>query len=742
MNPSSRAVAGRTFVRIVVAATLATVFSASAGQTQGGGAFVDETDRTPGSPWTPEELGSFLPDRGRFTFPAPYGTEGIRVTNASDCGGSDCVEPVRGMTGRNIDAHRGRASMLVFLGLRGLGPTLFRIDKGTGQAENLGPLFDADSPFAIISAAEWYFSARRPGVLYLTSGALLLRYDVVARTFETVFDAASEFGDDREIVATHSSDGDDVHSALLRDAATGAALGCVAYREDTRRFFYHPAGRTIDRCLVGAGGRRLVVRERADEGASVDSRIVDLDTGVDTLIPEGERGTNREEPRGNFDVTGQYFLWIGHTGERNDAFIAKVPTAARAGDNPADADVRQDRASSAAMSTGPTPAPVAGTPSGAVPDPLLLPVATTAHVPLTAAYNALNVPSRAAGSFYLDPTTGVKIYKLTSATFPTASPNWGHDYSEGGDEVSLPYNGETRSILVRRNGGSWFLVDFTPEVGVGNPRALTGTLAPFADLTFTFSNNPATPYYAYVSNGSTIRRFDIRTMTEAPGGGWPVTGETSAMWLHQSENDAFFIWMRGANGSTIVGYEPARARRRPTRTPASTSLGSTARAATSGVSMSSPYNGLVVWDWQTNSVLWTTPGDPGIPFAHNASLRRRWMTVDWNMSYPLDFTMFTSDVPNSATHVGGPGQRNHHLRQWQLDPASRRPRRPVGAVQPLRKPAAARELLARAGRHRPHHRRTASGACSGIRTTRRATTPSSASPSSHRTGSTSCSRRT
>src|SRR5439155_17452994 len=87
---------------------------------------------------------------------------------------------------------------------------------------------------------------------------------------------------------------------------------------------------------------------------------------------------------------------------------------------------------------------------------------------------------------------------------------------------SLPYNGSTRAVLIRQNGGTggpFFLVDFTPGVGVSNPRQLTGNLAPWMDLTFTFSNNPATPYYAYVSSGGgsgggTIRRFDIRTMTE------------------------------------------------------------------------------------------------------------------------------------------------------------------------------------------------------------------------------------
>jgi hypothetical protein len=72
------------------------------------------------------------------------------------------------------------------------------------------------------------------------------------------------------------------------------------------------------------------------------------------------------------------------------------------------------------------------------------------------------------------------------------------------------------------------------------------------------------------------------------------------------------------------------------------------------LSMTTPLNALTVWDFNTASVTWTTPGDPGIPFAHNASLRRRWVTVDWNMSYPPQYSMFTPDTPNSALHIGGP----------------------------------------------------------------------------------------
>ncbi len=315
----------------------------------------------------------------------------------------------------------------------------------------------------------------------------------------------------------------------------------------------------------------------------------------------------------------------------------------------------------AALAVLMTPAPAA-----ADPGPTLLPVATTTQVPLTAAYSALNVPALAAGSSYLDPTTGVKIYKLTSATYPVSSPYWSHDYSEGGDEVSLPYNGNTRAVLVRQNstsGGPWWLLDYTPGVGVSNPRQLTGTLSPWIDGAFAFSNNPATPY------DGVIRRIDIRTMSEAPGGGWPITDIGSGAyawptWLHQAENDSFFTWMLGAAGDTVVGYEPSTGTRK-TYTDANLNEPRIDRAGRYvGVSMNTPQNGLVVWDWLTNSVVWTTTGV--IPFAHNASLRDRWVTVDWNLSFPDQFAMFTPNVPNSAVELGGPapGTTIHGSGNW------------------------------------------------------------------------------
>jgi hypothetical protein len=305
------------------------------------------------------------------------------------------------------------------------------------------------------------------------------------------------------------------------------------------------------------------------------------------------------------------------------------------------------------------------------PSPALLPVATTVQVPLSAAYDALEVPGLPAGRMYRDPTTKVPVYKLTSATFPAASANWNHDYAEGGDEVSLPYTGQTRAVLVRQGVGPWWLIDFTPGVGVSRPRPLTGPLAPDRDVAFTFSNNPATPAYAYVSRGGTIRRIDIRTMREAPGDGWPVTGEPEATWLHQSERDGLFVWMRGAQGSTVVGYSPRTGTKKTYTNPNLNEPRVDRAGRYVGISMDTPPNGLTLWDWETNRIVWTTDGT--IPFAHVASVKGGWLGVNWNATFPAVFTRFTSQPP-AVQALSGPanGTLIHGNGNWIQSPADLR----------------------------------------------------------------------
>jgi len=233
-----------------------------------------------------------LPLRGTFTFPAPYNTTGVRLTNVSDCGGAgaDCVNDIGYAYWRNSNNHVGSNTMLIFVTLDrargGNGPTLFGYDKNTDAVTVLGPLFDAASPLSWATGEGWYFSATKPHALYVNDGRKLYRYDVLGRTFEKIFDVKSEFGTNRYIWQTSSSSDDDVHSATLRATDTSAMLGCMVYRESTMEFSYFPATGDFDECQVDKSGRWLLIKENTDGLFGEDNRIIDLQPTRTVLLDQ------------------------------------------------------------------------------------------------------------------------------------------------------------------------------------------------------------------------------------------------------------------------------------------------------------------------------------------------------------------------------------------------------------------------------------------------------------------------
>ena len=101
---------------VIVATALAFVLPTSTVLAQVAGGFVEKDDTTATrAVWTASQIQAFLPARGKFTFPAPYNTEGIRITTAGDCGGTDCVQSVGDASWRNINNHLGRDTMLTTL---------------------------------------------------------------------------------------------------------------------------------------------------------------------------------------------------------------------------------------------------------------------------------------------------------------------------------------------------------------------------------------------------------------------------------------------------------------------------------------------------------------------------------------------------------------------------------------------------------------------------------------------------
>jgi len=233
-------------------------------------------------------LQALLPVRGPFTFPPPYNTAGVRITNATDCGGADCVDAVGYSYWRNINNHVGSNQMLMFLGLNrargGPGPSLFSYDKTSGQVANLGPLFDPSTGRSWHSTEGWYWSMTKPTKIYVDDNSRMLRYDVNTHQYETVFDVAPQFGADKIVWQMHSSDDDKVHSATLRTTTTYEMLGCVVYHEDTAAFQYFPKIGDFNECSVDKSGRWLMSLEDVDHLYDLEMRIFNLATGTERLV--------------------------------------------------------------------------------------------------------------------------------------------------------------------------------------------------------------------------------------------------------------------------------------------------------------------------------------------------------------------------------------------------------------------------------------------------------------------------
>ena len=259
------------------------------------GGWVEPQGSPPRARWSASFVQQFVPPRrGPFTFPAPYRTEAVRITEPSDCGGKDCVWYVGYSYWRNSNAHRDRDEMYILLGLAkergGAGPTLFTYDKRSDRVTNTGPLFPPESRFAARTGEGWYFSAGRPTTLYVNDGPRMLRYDVVSRRFETVFDVEPAFGTNRNIYQMHSSDDDLVHSATLRVASTEDYLGCLVYFEAERRFRWYPKIGLFDECHLERSGRWTVSLEDIGEPGDIANRLFDNRTGQETRLA-GPNGT-------------------------------------------------------------------------------------------------------------------------------------------------------------------------------------------------------------------------------------------------------------------------------------------------------------------------------------------------------------------------------------------------------------------------------------------------------------------
>src|SRR5262245_32201199 len=294
--------------------------------------------------------------------------------------------------------------------------------------------------------------------------------------------------------------------------------------------------------------------------------------------------------------------------------------------------------------------------AGGVADPTRLPQATGQEPPAT-------VPNVAGNSYYLDPTSGVKVWRATSASYPCAANNGGsfHDY---GDvlQISGDLGGNKHTLLIRTCGG-YKLVDFERGQGFSNWRSLASDSYPAHDLSFTFSYKKDTPHIAYVTTaGGRLVRYNTRTNKAEPIGNFPKpwTGES---WLQNDKNDRWFVATTATNGACVAFNSETN----QTMTQTIPNFDE-CHMENNGryVDLNTGAGGDYVWDLQTNAV---TPFNPPLPghLFHLPSPSGFFVSVDVNSGggkFPFYRMNPVDGSSRLISNFGGYGTGFHQSGAW------------------------------------------------------------------------------
>ncbi|HVH68722.1 MAG TPA: Ig-like domain-containing protein [Gemmatimonadales bacterium] len=301
------------------------------------------------------------------------------------------------------------------------------------------------------------------------------------------------------------------------------------------------------------------------------------------------------------------------------------------------------------------------------PDPTLLPVAN-GQLPDVLGYTALNVPSQPAGFSYLDPVTGVRVWKVTSSTVPTPNRGAGHDYSDGPNEVSLGWgpNTNTHTILIGAPQAvrKYYLVDFTSGVGFSNYRRLT--LQPDRDLCVSFSNVQGQERIVYILTPTQIVRYNTATMQVENAGNFPL--DLSAVggfsWLQHDKND---IWFAGLTSDQNTAFA-WNSQTNEFLTHAETWLNEP-RLERDGryIALTNSNSTFRLWDLTTNTFGPTQSDRLNYWLGHNANLRSQWVSTDVNADAPFDLDRYYpsgGEILKVQIFNNSAGAGVHHSGNW------------------------------------------------------------------------------
>jgi hypothetical protein len=292
-------------------------------------------------------------------------------------------------------------------------------------------------------------------------------------------------------------------------------------------------------------------------------------------------------------------------------------------------------------------------------DPTQLPHAIGQIAPAT-------TPVVSGGSFYVDPVSGVRVWRATSPTYPCSGNNGQrkHDYGDVA-QISNEWGAGFHTLLIY-TCNQYRLVDFNGASGFSNWRPFAPGAEPSTELHLTFSHNPATPRIAFIINAAGhLIRYNTATNQIANTGNFPRQAWGVRYWLQGDKNDRWFVANRldgnGANAwnsqtnqsiqATWPGFDEIK-------------LEANGRYAV----LNTGNGGDGLWHLKTNT---TTPFNPPAPSHafHGASPQRFFTAVDVNSGggvvpyYRMDpVTGQSTLIYNSA----GDGYHSsfHHSGNW------------------------------------------------------------------------------
>ncbi len=206
---------------------------------------------------------------------------------------------------------------------------------------------------------------------------------------------------------------------------------------------------------------------------------------------------------------------------------------------------------------------VGGGGGGGAPNPLALPELAVTQVAQTSTYQTFNMPTAPIGSGYFDPTTGVRVTKISSpswvATFGPAvgQPNRAayHDYNSS-QNISMPHGSpELYTVLVGGEGLPARLVDYQLGGTVSNDRLFNPeNINPtIGNIQAAFSLKTGDERILWLSSGSTLRRYNVDTNTVVE----TITGLPAAQstaWLHTAAQDRLLCYH---TATQIICYNPS-----------------------------------------------------------------------------------------------------------------------------------------------------------------------------------------